>query len=347
MEPTNPFPGSHNPAVVGDRGALIAAVPHLLGYHPNDSLVVLSLTTDVPATVDLILRVDLPNMTDAAQVAEGLTQIALRQRMSRVALLVVAPADEPDGGAGELPQADLVDVCRKGFERADIAVLARLWIGSTRQSGQWRCYDHPSCGGVMPDPSTTPFAAMCVADGAITYASRQDKAAILAPAPADVLARRAALLAAPLDTADGGDLGRDFALVAAAVESARCGALPDSDEELVELARALASKQVRDACLSFGNTEADQAAAALWQCLTRGIPSPHRAQPAALVAFAAYGRGDGVMATIALDVASAAQPDHELTGLLRDALMAGIRPQRICQIGVVVAERMRALLAAT
>src|SRR5882757_2602940 len=95
----------HDTETIEDLGELIAAIPHLLGFHPAESLVVVSLTTDTPAAVTRILRADLPEPTDRASVVDELTRVAVRQSLSRVVLVVVGQAN----AAPRLPHRVLVD----------------------------------------------------------------------------------------------------------------------------------------------------------------------------------------------------------------------------------------------
>ena len=65
------------------------------------------------------------------------------------------------------------------------------------------------------------------------------------------------------------------------------------DTEIVALARALAVPEVRDASLGFAAGARSRQAEHLWLELTRSCPAPERAEPACLLAFYAYQRGDG------------------------------------------------------
>jgi hypothetical protein len=330
----------HDTETVEDLGELIAAIPHLLGFHPAESLVVVSLTTDTPAIVTRIVRVDLPGPTDRASVADELTRVAVRQSLSQVVLVVVGQAN----AAPRLPHRGLVDQCYRRFTRAGISVVERLWIATTRDSGSWRCYAHRACGGVMPDPRATTLAATLVYAGIVTDARREDRVATLAPVPADVLTRRAALLAPRATEIDPDQGRRDMALVTDAIDRAAAGILPESDQDFVDLARALANHNVRDAFVSVDDPSRERAATALWQCLTRGTPAPDRAEPAVLCAFAAYSQGDGVLAGIALEQALVASPQHRLADLLNRAFAVGMSPDHVRDIGVRAAACARAYL---
>ena len=328
---------------IEDLGELIAAIPHVLGFHPAESLVVVSLTTDTPAAIDRLLRVDLPEPTDRASVADELARVAMRQALSRVVFVVVGQANAAPG----LPHRVLVDQCYRRVHPGRYRRGRATVIATTRDSGWWRCYAHGACGGVMPDPRATTLAATLVHAGIVTDARREDRVATLAPAPTDVLNRRAALLATRPTETDPDQGRRGLALVSAAIDRAATGVLPESDQEFVGLARALANHSVRDAFVSVDDPDRERAAIALWQCLTRGTPAPDRAEPAVLCAFAAYSQGDGVLAGIALEQALAACPQHRLADLLHRVLTVGMSPDDVRHIGVRAAACARAHLDTT
>src|SRR5207248_9597689 len=121
-----------------------------------------------------------------------------------------------------------------------------------------------------------------------------DLAATLAPAPEDVLTRRADLLDALLAEGCQTDARSQLALVSDAVDQAAQGVLPESNQQFVDLAMALANHSVRDSFLSPDDPDRALAATTLSRCLAQGIPGPDRAEPAVLFAFAACRRGDGV-----------------------------------------------------
>ncbi|NUT46190.1 MAG: DUF4192 domain-containing protein [Saccharothrix sp.] len=104
---------------------------------------------------------------------------------------------------------------------------------------------------------------------------------------------------------------------------------PLTDHEVADLAVALSDYTVRDACIA--TTAGDHALAAekLWTDLTRQFPAPERAEPATLLAFSAYLRGDDVLAAVAVECAESAFPDHRLAELLRAALEVQMPPTKV------------------
>src|SRR5262249_60782180 len=83
------------------------------------------------------------------------------------------------------------------------------------------------------------------------------------------------------------------------------------------------------------------AAERLWLALVRAPPAPERAEPAALLALTAYLRGDGGLASVALEAALLACPHHSLSGLLRAALDGGMPPELLREIAMDAGDAVR------
>ena len=311
-----------DPIRLSDPAALIAAVPHLLGFHPHDSVVLMALHGK---KLGLTLRADLVATEHAELLAEQLLLPMARQRPSGVALVVI-------GGeltaAGDPPHGTLVDTIGSVFGSAGLLVVHAAWAAATAAGAPWRCYEDPLCAGTIVDPASTALAAATVAAGAVTYRDREQLAAVLAADDPGTLQRRAQLL----DTADA-EHPMSSALRArrlAQLDKLRRAAAAGhelSDRTVAEVVSALGDHRVRDACLPWCTGLAADGAERLWLALVRGTPAPHRAEPAALLALTAYLRGDGALAGLALDAAQQASPDHSLSGLLRAALDGGLPPE--------------------
>jgi hypothetical protein len=351
LEPIKPIPSTasaQQDVSLRQPGELLAAIPHVLGFHPVDSLVVVGLHGKPTTTLGLVLRVDLPPPTRYQDLAQQLLVPLAEHRTAGVALAVVGAHDyAPDE---ELPHRRLLAECESVFADAGIPVIHQVWTPDTAGGAQWRCYDEADCAGILPDPGGTAMAAAAAAAGVVTYDRREDIAATLAPDDDEVLACRAALLAKASQEAepDGGGPTQARKLldaVESVVDRLADGDPVLADDEVVELAVALSDRHVRDACLDPGDPDRAAAAERLWASLVRGTPAPERAEPACLLAFCAYVRGDGVLAGIALEQAEFADPGHRLTELLRGALWTGLPPDRIRRAGAQAAAQARRVLA--
>jgi len=311
-----------------DPAELIAAVPHLLGFHPRDSLVVVALDG---RRLGLTLRADLPPPGEEVLLAEQVMLPLLRQRLTGVLLLVVGG---PPGRDGDVPGRVVVDAVDDALAEKGVPVEHAAWTAGTQPGALWRCHDDPGCGGAVDDPATSALAAATVAAGAVTFGSREELAALLAPDPPEVLARRAKLFAAadaehPLQADPAARRARDLAGLHA--DAAR-GELTLDDETVVAAASALCDHRVRDSCLGWSVGEGAAAAEQLWLALVRAVPGVARAEPAAMLACTAYLRGDGALAGLALEAALAASPEHALARLLHAALEDSLPPGLLCSV---------------
>lgn len=323
-------------------GELLASIPSLLGFHPVDSLVVFGLRGARATELTLVLRADLPPPGRAAELARSLL-LPLLQQGALGAGLVVIGGRRPDDD--DLPHRALVSRCEELFADNGIPIVHQLWVPATSGGCRWFCYDESGCTGVLPDPEDTSLAALAAAAGLPVYGSREDVAATLVPEPDEVLARRSAALdrfsAATEPAGDPDPPDIRLRTVFTAIESAVTRQPDPADDDVIRLVTALTDHRIRDVCLDFAELPDVGAAERLWTALARATPPPERAEPACLLAFSAYARGDGVLAGMALDMAEKADPGHRLTGLLRGALSIGLAPAKLRAAGLRAAVAAR------
>lgn len=322
---------------LSDPAELIAAVPHLLGFHPHESVVLIALHG---TKIGLTVRTDLVPLDQAPVLAEQLLVPMTRQRPTGVVLVVIGDSSEADRTP---PHGALVSVLETVFGDAGLPVVHAAWAAATAAGAPWYCYDDPQCAGTIADPAATALAAASVATGAVTYRNRDELAALLTGEEPAVLRRRTRLLEAteaehPMTaTVRGKRLSRLEELHRAASQDR----LELSDSIVTEVASALCDHRVRDACLPWCTGAGAPGAERLWLALVRATPEPYRAEPAALLALVAYLRGDGALAGLALDAAQRAWPDHSLSGLLRAALEGGIAPDVLRTVATDSAAALR------
>lgn len=313
-----------HPPRLHDPGDLIAAVPHLLGFHPADSVVVLVVEH---RTVAMALRADLPPPDRPGGALERLLTPASRHRGATTAAVVVG------GGSGDppehLPHDALVDDLDDALLVLGMPLALAVWVRATAKGERWFGYHDAGTTGTTPDPASTALAAATAARGYVTYPSREAMAEVLEPDPPEALSRRSALLNRRATEPEEPAPARRQELIRSEVLRATTRKRPLTDEEVVDLAHALSDPLVRDASLGYcvGDHAAD--AEVLWTELTRASPVPERAEPATLLAFSAYLRGMGSLASLALERAAEANPGHRLTELLREALDTGLPPDQL------------------
>jgi hypothetical protein len=315
---------------------LVAAVPHLLAFHPVDSLVVLVLSDDDAGKVAMSLRVDLPPPRHRRALARQLLA-PIRCDAGSVVLVVVG-GGTPDPPSA-LPHQGLVDCLAAALATAAVPLVDAIWASGTAEGDRWIEYGPAGRTGVVPDPAVSELAAACAAAGMVTFASRADLAAVVAPDAPEALSRREALLDEATLRAER-DQDREQAarkgllLITRAVTNAYGRTTRMSDTDVIALTVALTDLWVRDMALVFATGPHAMAAERLWTELTKATPAPERAQPATLLAFSAYLRGDGALASVALDQAEEACPSHRLASLVRSALDHALPPDQLARIAM-------------
>jgi hypothetical protein len=320
---------SSTPPVVRLRspGEIAAAVPHLCGFQPTESLVAVSLRGD-RHRIGLTLRVDLAACPDAAA---GEVVARLAHDGASAAVFAVYTA-EP----GARPRESLVEALVDACTADGISVMEALHV----HDGRWISYtcDHPGCcpveGTVIASgPAVDVLAASAVLDGRVVLRDREELVASLAPPV--LLAARAA--EQRLDDAMVWWLAGLSARGPAAARSAAVGAVRSAlaDEELPAegSARIVASLQdiaVRDEVMLLALEETDALLALLLR-LARETVAPYDAPVCTLVALVSWLRGDGAVANVALDRALASDPGYRMATLLRAGLDGQLPPSEVRQ----------------
>lgn len=303
---------------LADAGALIAAIPSMLGFHPADSFLVVTIRDSL---IGLTVRVDLPPPELHAAVIGRVMRPVQQSHAEHVVVMVVCADRDPAHG-------DLMRRTVSTMDGAGVPVLHALWTPAAIGGAPWHCSLHDHCEGEVPDPAGTECAAAMAMAGLVTFDSRDDLARLLEPTDVAHMVRLSGLLDGATRS-DRTPSAEHLAVVRAAVES---GALPSSDEEFVRLALALSDHRVRDACLNFAlDTTLRPAAEKLWLELARCLPPPERAEAASMLAVSAYLRGDGALTNVAIEQARRSQPGHILAGLLQGAIDYGVSPAQIHQ----------------
>ncbi|GAB3672217.1 DUF4192 domain-containing protein [Saccharopolyspora tripterygii] len=338
---------------MSDPGDVLAALPHMLGFHPAHSFVLVTLH-DLTATprFGMTMRIDLPCPARARTFGDSLLAgPAGRQNAEAVIMVVVGDKpnyaacpescaglcheiDEPDCDGGP-PMADVIESARMALLRSGIAIAHALHVPKVEVGEPWRCYYDEDCRGVVADPKESQMGAVMAVAGSVTFSSREELRALVAPESPEVVSRWSAKLDALTDEAiDSYDPSRateDLRTVFGAVQRIAAGSALTEDD-LVGALRAVSDTKVRDIVMAIALTELARPAEELWLTLVRKSPEPEVAEVAALLAFSAYVRGEGALAGIALERIEQARPGHTLGRLLRRAMDAGISPAELAVI---------------
>jgi len=291
---------------------LLAAVPVVLGFHPSESLVMLTFG----AVRAFHARVDLPPPGDAGAVTEAVEALLAPSRshdVERVAFVVYS-------GDAQLA-ARLAAGLVPAFVAEGIGVVDVI----RADRGSW-CRVPVRAGGAETPPAPYddthhPFNAQAVFEGRVTLASREELRSTVAP---DLGRRdRWSALVDARPTPGPADAARALGLVAAWVSS---GTDPD-DEGAARVLATVTRTDVRDVALYAVTRDSARDHLRVWAALLRGAPDRQVPDTAAVTAFCAWQCGQGALAWCALDRCLDADPGHRLGLCLAECLTRALPPQ--------------------
>jgi hypothetical protein len=344
MSATSPQPGT-DVLKARDPADLLAVVPYRLGFHPRDSLVVLTLEGP-RRRFGFTARLDLPPLPQVPELARQVVEMLERQHAATVLLIVYADDDTV--------AAPLVLTLEQWLEQRRIDL-----VDAFRSDGRrWYCYtcDDACCPdeGTPYDISAHRLAAEHVLRGVVALPDREALRAQVAPVHGERLAAmqaafdlaRAELLRAfrtrPLGTGDVDDRElRRAAMrwVRRFVERWLGEPRPLTDDEAARLAIAVQPVAARDMAWALMSRETADRHRELWeQVLTRVVP-PYEPAVACLTAFACWLQGHGAMAWCAVDRALDADPEYSWAGLIVHSLENAVSPEVWTPIPVEEVER--------
>ncbi|MEO6790474.1 MAG: DUF4192 domain-containing protein [Ornithinibacter sp.] len=168
-------------------GDVLAVLPYQLGYHPRDSVVVVSLREK---QIALVLRCDLPPDEHVAMVSASLVGPVVRERADSV---LVLGFEEVEHASIPLALAVVDDLERQGVEVLDVQVVR----GGRRYSPICARPCCPPEGEPVPGPQDVPAVAEFVLQGRSPLPDRRQVDDLVEAQPAlvlgvaEALARRA------------------------------------------------------------------------------------------------------------------------------------------------------------
>ncbi|MEO8329762.1 MAG: DUF4192 domain-containing protein, partial [Candidatus Nanopelagicales bacterium] len=308
---------------------LLQAVPYLIGFHPERSVVLLGL---LPPRGQLAVSARL-DLDAPVAMATPWFEAAAREGVDRFVLAIYDDTIERK----PLPHTDLVEALQAMGGAAGMRFVDALAVNATRW-WSYRCTDDACCADAgEPLTETGAVAATAVSLGLVAQRSRASLVAELAPDT-----RRALAVSQVWDS-----------MTDQQVQSASCLGASKSRRKLVTaikqldwlLARYCKTQQpcderqaanallgltnvtVRDAMISAVPLEDDALPMMFWSDLCRAAPDPLAAPPATMYALCAYARGEGARANIGLERALTASPDYRMAVLLDTAIASGMPPQ--------------------
>jgi hypothetical protein len=318
---------------------LLAAVPFLIGYHPTNSLVVISLKGE---TLGMAMRIDFPSEIEPDQI-DTLADHLIREKSDGALIVAYLPP--------EIDNADfLLDPLREAIEIRAIDLRECLVV----KNGRWKstmCDDTECCppeGTALPDITASRISAEQVAAGKpMPLADSQSLTDSLVSTDTDLLLlaeiKKIPLIKYSSDNVV--ELEREGALAVndCAQDFSDMGVIKDRKLLALTYVR-LHDVQVRDFAMGITNSENAELLTNMWRFMLRIAPPGYIAPVASLFAAISYESGNGVIAQRALDLALEDNSAYPMAKLLRRVFSAGWPPSQFADMRADLHPRVCALL---
>lgn len=307
---------------------LITAVPFLIGFHPNDSLVLISVKD---GAIGVALRIDIPASITSDEI-DLLAHHFIRDEAEAALLVAYMPEGRSDGDL-------LLISIGAGLIRNGIDIHESLVISA----GRYRsiiCRDQGCCppnGRVIPAIEDSKIAAEHVVAGIpMPYADIAELVDSIAADPQSLQRNWASVISnfyIKEDAVEIGALRRDgVEAMELLLDEFRMGRGPTDQILVARVIGRLSDVQIRDYAMGVHQEDTYDLYFAMWRELLRLAPTGYIAPIACIVAAMSYESGDGALAQRALDRAIADDASYPLAALLRRVFNAGWPPQSFAQM---------------
>lgn len=311
-------------AISANAGDLLTAVPGLLGFIPERSLI---LVPSADATILSTMRQDIHRgphgeiVGDFFEVIDSIGPIIVGAGADRVDAIIVD--DRPACAATHLSVMQAVNTATRGRLTAGYH-LARMAEGEP-WTLVWGDDAESDPVRALGDPFTSPIAVHFAVTNGRHVAATRNQIMDLTPTPCHC---RACFTAQHFDGANHFEPSPADAL--AAIMDALAGDPASLDCRAVHaLGAHICDLNVRDAALVLGATDLRFRAEQLWRTIARRSVGTPRASAATMLAHQAYIAGEGAAAGLALDTALTADNEWGLAQVLDAALREGVHPNKL------------------
>lgn len=287
---------------------LVAAIPHLLGFKPEESIVFLPMGSDLP-----VARVDLPTTPRDHEVMWRSIRDAYGRYSrpgSSVAIVCLTADREIATNVGHEFAAR--------FDSIGIDTCVMLWADETR----WADLDTGDMG-LQTEAARERIAAATVLTGRAQPAATRDSLAESLVGDREPVAR---LLPETRDAARENTARLEGRWALARIQRFQRDGVRLSEPDAARLLVAVESIPTRDRLWLDMNRRNAASHVTLWTDMTQRAPDEVRAAPASLLGFASWLSGQGALAWCALDQVPQDRP-YALAHLVAAAVQSGMHPR--------------------
>ena len=295
--------------VVTSPDELLSALPHVLGFIPEESVVTVPLGSELP-----VARIDIPKTADERRQVVASLGAAYARNVGQPDTMVAIVCLTEDRHAAETTTRCLAST----LQRAGIDTTIRLWATAT----QWTNLNSGDTGARSAESETRMAAEAAYLGKPPPAASRDSLSSALVGDRTPV----AAVLSQARTLAQQEPTGAQHDWAVGRLAQFHTDGRSLSDLEAARLLVAVEAKPTRDALWVDMSRENSASHADLWSDLTRRAPEEVRTPAASLLAFSNWLQGDGAKAWVALDQIPADTEPYTLAGLTAGVLEAGMHP---------------------
>ena len=287
---------------------LIAVIPHLLGFKPEESIVFMPMRSDLP-----VARVDLPTTArDCDMVWRSISDAFSRYAQPGTSVGIVCIT------ADRATAADVGPEFAARLNTIGIDTRLVVWADETR----WADLGSGDMG-LQTEAARNRIAAATVLTGRAQPAASRDSLATSLIGDREPVAR---LLPETRGAAQGNTAKLEGSWALSRMQRFHRDGVRPSDADAARLLVAVESIPTRDRLWLDMNRGNAASHVALWTDMTQRAPDEVRAAPASLLAFAGWLSGHGALAWCALDQVPKDRP-YSLANLVAAAAQTGVHPR--------------------
>ncbi|HET9778933.1 MAG TPA: DUF4192 domain-containing protein [Propionibacteriaceae bacterium] len=318
---------------VGQPDELLAIIPYLVGFHPDESIVAVFIKS---GRIWLTARLDLPPESAADELAEHIDYIAKRNGTQALAIVAYS--------AATLPTHRLLTRLMDRLGKQKLTDV--LYVGHGRWWSLTCAGDCCPLSGTPFDPGTHPVSAAAVFAGLGARANRQELAASVSGPPEAELPRLQELadsLLAGLEDFD--DHSAAARLMARLVDSATSEPGPLDERTCLQLGLLVSDVHIRDLAWALISPTNVEEHVRLWGGVVAHVPPTLAAAPLCLLGMAAWVEGSGALLNCCCERLAQVDPSYSMGRLLCEISAQAIPPSVGRQMGEEMQAGLRAELA--